>query len=143
MAIVFLVGISAAACGGNKNDAAEPRGGGDDSVGEAPKGVYIVSEEKMDTIQTYLGRKQSGRTISDCWVKALDAGEAKDNSRGSITLNFTIQTDGHIGNIKTSSLQPAGAKTFESCVVDKMKTWTVTPLEHPFDTSYTFAAGEL
>jgi hypothetical protein len=103
----------------------------------------MVPEEKMDEINTYFTRKQSSRQITDCWVATMEKDDVKEGQKGKVTFNFTIGTDGKVGNIKASSLTPPNAKTFESCIAEKMKSWTVTTLEQPFDTSWTFSAGEL
>ncbi len=139
----ILLIVALAACGGGKTDANEPGGYGDGDGDGDRGGDYIVSEEKMEEINNYFQRKQSGRAITDCWVKAMESDDLPDGSKGKVTLNMTIGTDGRVTRVEVASLQPAKAKTFESCVVDKAKGWTITSLEQPFDTSWTFQAGEL
>ncbi len=139
----ILLTLVLAACGGGKG-ANEPGGYGDgDGDGDGDSGDYVVSEEKMEEINNFFQRKQSGRAITDCWVKAMESDDLPDGSKGRVTLNMTIATDGRISKVEVASLQPAKAKTFESCVVGKAKSWTVTSLEQPYDTSWTFQAGEL
>ena len=140
----ILLIVVLAACGGSKTGTNEPGGDGDgDGDGDGEGGDYVVSEEKMEEINNYFQRKQAGRAITDCWVKAMDSDDLADGSKGKVTLNMRIGTDGRITKVEVASLVPAKAKTFEACVVDKAKTWTVTSLEQPYDTSWTFQAGEL
>jgi hypothetical protein len=134
------------ACGGGKKDAAEPEpaGGGEEEYVEEDEGDdggdVLIPAEKFEEVKSFFDRKR--RLVSRCFVKALEAGEVKETDDAKVQITMTIKPNGKISNAKITRCSHA-SPVLRGCVLDYVKSWTVTTLPKDFDYSYTFGMGRL
>ena len=138
---MLLLVVLAAACGGkNKSDAEE--GGGATIDTQATTGDPtdrsgdMVPPEKMDEINSLLGRKQM--IISRCLSTAVESGDVPKGARAKVTLAISIAPSGHASKVEVikSSLE---AQSIKSCVQKHVEEITFPTLPKQYDTSYTYA----
>jgi hypothetical protein len=129
---VLLIG-----CGGGKKADTTPEGGG------LPERTYenqntnddnMISPEKADEIRNLLQRKE--RIMSRCLADAVDAKELPKNSRGKITLDIVVGTNGS-ADVKVISKTLESAK-LEECVVGHVKSIVFPDIRVTYPTSYTY-----
>lgn len=143
-AIVVTV-LGAAACGGgNKQAQTTPPGGDGDDVavdddgggGDVSGGDEMVPPEKMDAIQRTLDRRRA--IASRCLTDAVEAGEAKKNARGKVTVNFVVTTGGKARDVSIASTS-LDSEMVQQCVIELVASTTFPELPRDLDWSYTFA----
>lgn len=145
MAALLAATAAATACGGGKKADTTPDesgGEGGDTVevssGESSggDGGDMVAPEQMDEIQRMFDRKRGA--VSRCLSAAVDAKELPKNSRGKVTLNVVVGTNGRAGEVRVihATLE---SKLLSDCVIGKVKEIIFPEVPKPFPTSYTYA----
>jgi hypothetical protein len=134
LAFVGAVGLGAAACGGGDKHpdtmpASAAGGGGAAEVTDQ------VPPEKMDEINRSLDRKRT--IMSHCLAIAVDNKELPKSSRGKVTVELSIATNGKADSVKIvrASLE---SKTLGECVIHHIQEIQFPELPKPFVTSYTY-----
>ena len=128
------------ACGGHKSEPQEPKGesvmGVQDTGDPTDRSGSMIPPEKMDEIQNDLKRKQM--IISHCLAEAVEAGEAKKNTHGKVTIELTVSTSGHAENVKVikSDFQ---APSISGCVTKHVEDIAFPQIPKQYPTSYTYA----
>ncbi len=131
----------AAGCGGGKKEAAKPQqepvvaDDGDDDNQD-----IIIPEEKFDAIKSFFDRKR--RLVTRCFVEAEEAGEVNKREQVDVMVTVTILTSGKITDAKIVS-SSTKSKVLQNCLLNYVKSWTVTTLPRKLDYSYSFGMGEL
>lgn len=135
MIVTMLLG----ACGGGKKENTTPDEGGG-GLGERTydnqptSDDAMISPEKADEIRNLLQRKE--RIMSRCLADAVDAKELPKNSRGKITLDITVKTDGS-SDVKVVNATLESEKLKE-CVIGHVKSIVFPQIRVPYPTSYTY-----
>ncbi|MGE0399254.1 MAG: hypothetical protein AB7T06_21260 [Kofleriaceae bacterium] len=126
------------ACGGGKKEQTTPDEGG--GLGERTyenqptSDNEMISPDKAVEINNLLQRKE--RIMSRCLADAVDAKELPKNSRGKITLDITVNTDGS-SDVKVISTTLESAK-LEECVIGHVKSIVFPTIRVKYPTSYTY-----
>lgn len=127
--LLFVTAL--AACGGHQN-AGTTSSDSDDS---GPRQRDIIPPEKMDEVAQNLKRR--GTQVSHCLAIATENGEARHGTRGRITFEIRIGTDGHadsVGVVKTD-IQVASVV---DCATKLVKDTSFPTLPRPYETSFTY-----
>ena len=129
------------ACGGHKAASNnEPSGpsvmGVQDQGDSTDRSGNMIPPEKMDEIQNDLKRKQM--IISRCLADAVEAGEAKKNTHGKVTIELVVSTSGKAENVKVvkSDIQ---AQSVLDCTKKHVESIEFPQIPKQYETSYTFA----
>jgi hypothetical protein len=136
---ILLLAILAA-CGGHKSAPADPSGpsvmGVEDKGDPNDHSGRMISPEKMDEVQNDLKRKEM--IISRCLADAVEAGEAKHNTHGKVTVELTVSTEGKAQNVRVvkSDIQ---AQSVLDCTKKHVEDIEFPQLKKNFETSFTFA----
>jgi len=134
MIVTMLVG----ACGGGKKgDTTPDEGGGLGDRTYENQNVNddnAISPDKAEEIRNLLQRKE--RIMSRCLADAVDAKELPKNSRGKITLDIIVLTNGS-ADVKVISKTLESAK-LEECVVGHVKSIVFPTIRVKYPTSYTY-----
>jgi hypothetical protein len=101
----------------------------------APEQSEQVPPEKMDEINRDLDRKRP--IMSHCLAIAVDNKELPKSSRGKVTVDLTIGTNGKAENLKIVSTT-LESKTLAECVTHHIQEIQFPELPKPFETSYTY-----
>ena len=141
MGKLLLVCAVLVACGGKKPEPVPVTGGTigpggemhDDRVGG--EGA-MIAPEKMDEIKRLLDRKQN--IVSHCLAIAVDNKELPKNSRGKVTIEFSIGTDGRSSGHKVIE-KTLESKTLEECVIGHVKDIQFPQIKHSIQYSYAYA----
>ena len=141
--LVSALAIAAGCGGGGKKEASEPDG--DDDVVVEPDeddddSAVIIPEEKFDEINSFFSRKR--RLVTRCFVEAEEAGEVSKDAKVDVMVTVTIQKSGQITNAKIAKSSHE-SEVLQNCVLEYVKSWTVTTLPRSLDYSYSFGMGEL
>jgi hypothetical protein len=96
----------------------------------------MIPPEKMDEVQNDLKRKQM--IISRCLADAVEAGNAKKNTHGKITLEFVVSMAGRAENVKIVKSEIA-AQQVQDCTKKHVEEIEFPQLPKPYETSYTFS----
>lgn len=139
--LILVCAVLAAACGGNKPPPEQPSverigAGGemhDDRVGGEGN---MIAPEKMDEIKRLLDRKQN--IVSHCLAISIDNKDLPKNSRGKLTVEFSISADGHSSGHKVIAKTLESA-ALESCVIGHVKEIGFPAIQHSIQYSYTYA----
>jgi hypothetical protein len=140
-----LVAAAAAGCGGKGGGEAttpdEPAGDATEEPSEEPAddGTAtgdMLPPDQLDAIQRALDRKRLA--ASRCLTDAMEAGEVEKGSRGRVTLNFVIGTDGAARDIKVDD-RSLKSDSVRACVVDIVGKIGFPALPRAVDWSYTYA----
>ena len=130
-----------AACGGHKSSGpTDPSGpsvmGVQDQGDPSDHSGSMIPPEKMDEVQNDLKRKQM--IISHCLAEAVEAGDAKKNTHGKITLELVVSTGGKAQNVKIikSDIQ---AQSVLDCTKKHVEDIEFPQLPKPYETSYTYS----
>ena len=134
MIATLLVG----ACGGGKKEETTPDTGGGllerDYENQAENDNNMIAPEKAEEIQNLLQRKE--RIMSRCLADAVDAKELPKNSRGKITLDIKVGTNGSADvTVVSSTLE---SEKLKSCVVGHVNSIVFPTIRVPYPTSYTY-----
>jgi hypothetical protein len=128
------------ACGGHKSEPQEPRGesvlGVQDTGDPNDHSGNMIPPEKMDEIQTNLKRKQM--IISHCLAEAVEAGDAKKNTHGKVTVELVVSTSGHAEQVKILKSDFTAASIGE-CVKKHVEDIAFPQIPKQYPTSYTYA----
>jgi hypothetical protein len=129
--------VMASACGGGKKADTTPEGGG------LPERTYenqnvndenMIPPEQAEEIANLLQRKE--RIMSRCLADAVDAKELPKNSRGKITLDIKVSTNGSADvSIVSSTLE---SEKLKSCVIGHVKSIVFPTIPSVYPTSYTY-----
>jgi hypothetical protein len=137
---ILLLAILAA-CGGHKSSGpTEPSGpsvmGVEDKGDPTDRSGAMIPPEKMDEIQNDLKRKQM--IISRCLAEAVEAGEAKKNTHGKVTVELVVSTSGKAENVKVvkSDIQ---AQSVLDCTKKHVESIEFPQIPKQFETSFTYA----
>lgn len=130
MKAALWIVLGLAACGGHPSQSTTPDP--DDSGGHERD---IIPPEKMDEVAQNLKRR--GTQVSHCLAIATENGEVKHNTRGRITFEIRIGTDGHaerVALIKTD----IQATSVIDCATKLVKDTSFPTLPRPYETSFTY-----
>jgi hypothetical protein len=137
---ILLLAILAA-CGGHKSSGpTEPSGpsvmGVQDKGDPTDRSGAMIPPEKMDEIQNDLKRKQM--IISRCLADAVEAGDAKKNTHGKVTVELVVSTSGKAENVKVvkSDIQ---AQSVLDCTKKHVESIEFPQIPKQFETSFTYA----
>lgn len=129
------------ACGGHKaasnNEPSGPSVMGVQDQGDPnDHSGNMIPPEKMDEVQNDLKRKQM--IISRCLADAVEAGEAKKNTHGKVTVELVVSTSGKAENVKIvkSDIQ---AQSVLDCTKKHVESIEFPQLPKQFETSFTYA----
>ena len=136
---ILLLAILAA-CGGHKSSPQDPSG--PSVMGVEGKGDpndhsgSMIAPEKMDEVQNDLKRKEM--IISRCLADAVEAGEAKHNTRGKVTVELTVSTEGKAQNVRVvkSDIQ---TQSVLDCTKKHVEDIEFPQIKKRFETSYTYS----
>jgi hypothetical protein len=138
MRSVLLLAVLVA-CGGHKSQPQDPSGpsvmGVQDTGDPNDHSGNMVPPEKMDEIQNDLKRKQM--IISRCLAEAIEAGEAKKNTHGKVTVELVVSTGGHAENVKVIKSDLAGP--IGDCVKKHVEEIAFPQIPKQYPTSFTYA----
>ncbi|MFN0245733.1 MAG: AgmX/PglI C-terminal domain-containing protein [Kofleriaceae bacterium] len=124
------------ACGGGKKGDTTPEGGlpTRDYENQPTNDDNMIPPEKAEQIMNLLQRKE--RIMSRCLADAVDAKELPRNSRGKITLDIVVNTNGSSDvKIVSSSLE---SDKLKQCVIGHVKTIVFPEIPTTYPTSYTY-----
>lgn len=122
--------IALAACGGHT-----PQPTSSDPGDESRQGSEIIPPEKMDEVTQSLKRR--GTQVSHCLAIATENGEVKHGTRGRITFEIRVGTEGraiHVGVI-TTDIQ---ATSVVDCATKLVTDTSFPTLPRPYETSFTY-----
>ena len=138
---MILLMAALAACGGHKpadpNDPSGPSVMGVQDQGDPnDHSGNMIAPEKIDEVQNDLKRKEM--IISRCLADAVEAGEAKHNTHGKVTVELTVSTEGKAQNVKVvkSDIQ---TQSVLDCTKKHVESIEFPQLKKNFETSFTFA----
>jgi hypothetical protein len=136
---MLLLAVVLVACGGHKSQPQDPSGpsvmGVRDTGDPNDHSGSMVPPEKMDEIQQDLKRKQM--IVSRCLAEAIEAGEAKKNTHGKVTVELVVTTAGQASDvkvIKSDLAEPVG-----ECVKKHVEEIAFPQIPKQYPTSYTYA----
>jgi uncharacterized protein (DUF2267 family) len=136
--ILFLAVL--VACGGHKSQPQDPSGpsvmGVTDTGDPNDHSGNMIAPEKIDEIQNDLSRKQM--IISRCLADAIEAGEAKHNTHGKVTVELVVSTSGKAQNVKVVKTDIQAPSVLE-CTKKHVEDIEFPQLKKQFETSYTYA----
>ena len=128
------------ACGGHKSEPQDPSGpsvmGVQDTGDPNDHSGTMVPPEKMDEIQNDLKRKQV--IISRCLANAVEAGDAKKNTRGKVTVELVVSTSGHAQDVKVVKTD-FQTSSIGDCVKKHVEEIEFPQIPRQYPTSYTYA----
>ena len=136
---ILLLAILAA-CGGHKSSPQDPSGpsvmGVEDKGDPNDHSGSMIAPEKMDEVQNDLKRKEM--IISRCLADAVEAGEAKHNTRGKVTVELTVSTEGKAQNVRVvkSDIQ---TQSVLDCTKKHVEDIEFPQIKKRFETSYTYS----
>lgn len=126
------------ACGGGKKEETTPDTGG--GLGERTydnqptNDDNMIPPEKAEEIRNLLQRKE--RIMSRCLADAVDAKELPKNSRGKITLDINVGTNGSADvKVVSSTLE---SEKLKECVIGHVKSIVFPDIPVRYPTSYTY-----
>jgi hypothetical protein len=140
MTRALLLAAVLVACGGHKSQPQDPSGpsvmGVQDTGDPNDHSGSMVPPEKMDEIQNDLKRKQM--IISRCLAEAIEAGEAKKNTHGKVTVELVVSTGGQAQSVKIikSDFQ---ANSISECVKKHVEEIAFPQIPKQYPTSFTYA----
>lgn len=139
--LLLAVLTVAGACGGHKPaSTTDPSGpsvmGVEDKGDPTDHSGTMIPPEKMDEIQNDLSRKQM--IISRCLADAVEAGEAKHNTHGKVTVELVVSPDGKAQNVKVVK-SDIEAQSVLDCTKKHVEDIEFPKLPKRFETSYTYA----
>jgi hypothetical protein len=137
---ILLLAILAA-CGGHKSSGpTEPTGpsvmGVQDKGDPTDRSGNMVPPEKIDEIRNDLSRKQM--IISRCLADAVEAGEAKHNTHGKVTVELVVSPSGKAQNVKVVKSDIESQSVLD-CTKKHVEDIEFPQLPRQFETSYTYA----
>lgn len=128
------------ACGGHKPRSQDPSGpsvlGVADTGDPNDHSASMIPPEKIDEIQNDLSRKQM--IISRCLAEAIEAGEAKHNTHGKVTVELVVSTSGKAQNVKVVKTDIQAASVLE-CTKKHVEDIEFPQLRKQFETSFTYS----
>jgi hypothetical protein len=134
--VLFLAALLCG-CHHKQADTTEPSGPMvDNSPHPTPGGGDIIPPEKMDEVQTDLGRRQM--IVSRCLATAMEANEVKRGTHGHITFEIRIGTGGSAESVKVIK-SDIDAKSVLDCATKHVQDTGFPTLPKAYETSYTYA----
>ncbi len=128
------------ACGGHKSEPQEPKGesvmGVQDTGDPSDHSGNMIPPEKMDEIQQDLKRKQM--IISRCLADAVEAGDAKKNTHGKVTVELTVSTAGRAQNVKIAK-SDIQTQSVLDCTKKHVEDIEFPQIPKQYETSFTYA----
>lgn len=137
--ILLLAALTA--CGGHKSTGpTDPSGpsvmGVEDKGDPNDHSGSMIPPEKMDEVQNDLKRKQM--IISRCLADAVEAGEAKHNTHGKVTVELTVSSAGKAQNVKIAK-SDIQTQSVLDCTKKHVEDIEFPQLPRNFETSFTYA----
>lgn len=138
--IISISAVAAFACGGGdkaKKDTTTTTTTGDgNGTGEKEDPPLVeITEDKLTEIKSMLKRKRD--SVTKCFGEAMKAKELTKNDRGSITVLFTISTDGKAINARVGETT-IKSETLNKCVLIRLRRWEFPTLPKELQYSYRF-----
>ena len=128
------------ACGGHKSQPQDPSGpsvmGVQDTGDPNDHSASMIPPEKMDEIQNDLKRKEM--IISRCLADAVEAGDAKKNTHGKVTVELVVSTSGKAQNVKVVK-SDFTAQSVNECTKQHVEDIEFPQIPKQFETSFTYA----
>lgn len=128
------------ACGGHKSTPQDPSGpsvmGVEDTGDPNDHSGTMIPPEKIDEIQNDLSRKQM--IISRCLAEAIEAGEAKHNTHGKVTVELVVSKAGKAQNVKVVKTDIQTQSVLD-CTKKHVEEIEFPQLRKQFETSFTYA----
>jgi hypothetical protein len=137
---ILLLAILAA-CGGHKSSGpTEPSGpsvmGVQDKGDPTDHSGNMIPPEKMDEVHNDLMRKQM--IISRCLADAVEAGEAKHNTHGKVTVELVVSPSGQAQNVRVVK-SDIEVQSVLDCTKKHVEDIAFPQLPRKLETSYTYA----
>jgi len=124
-------------CHHDKAEPTEPTGPMVDNTPHPTSGGGdIIPPEKMDEVQTDLGRRQM--IVSRCLANAMEAGDVPRGTHGHITFEIRIGTGGSAESVKVAKTD-VQAKSVLDCATKHVQDTGFPTLPKAYETSYTYA----
>jgi hypothetical protein len=134
--VLFLAALLCG-CHHKQADTTEPSGPMvDNTPHPTAGGGDIIPPEKMDEVQTDLGRRQM--IVSRCLATAMEANEVKRGTHGHITFEIRIGTGGSAESVKVIK-SDIDAKSVLDCATKHVQDTGFPTLPKAYETSYTYA----
>jgi hypothetical protein len=135
---VLVLSVVLVACGHKKpaDDNTGPTIDMNDHTRHSDDSGNMIPPEKMDEVTQDLKRKNM--IVSRCLATAMENGEVKHGTRGRITFEINIGTDGHATNVKVDRTD-IETKSVIDCATRHVQDTAFPTLPKPYETSYTFA----
>jgi hypothetical protein len=99
-------------------------------------GGEIIPPEKMDEVQTDLGRREM--IISRCLATAMENQEVPHGTHGHITFEIRVGTSGSAESVKVAKTD-IQAKSVLDCATKHVQDTGFPTLPKAYETSYTYA----
>ena len=136
--ILLLAALTA--CGGHKSTPNDPSGpsvmGVQDKGDPTDRSGNMIPPEKMDEVQNDLKRKEM--IISRCLADAVEAGDAKHNTHGKVTVELTVSSSGKAENVKIAK-SDIQTQSVLDCTKKHVEDIEFPQLPKNFETSFTYA----
>ncbi len=107
---------------------------------ETPIQPEMLPAEKLDEVAAFFDRKRS--IVARCWADALEAEAVPAEAEGTITVNMIISPAGQPQKVTVAGAEPR-SEMLENCVLERVRSWTITELPRPLEYSYTFGFERL
>jgi hypothetical protein len=133
----FLLIAVLVACGGHKQaDTTPDTGGGTAEPPPTNTNENMVPPEKMDEITQDLKRKNN--IVSRCLAIAMENRDVPKGTRGRVTFEIKISTEGHAFDVKVvkSDIQ---TQSVLDCAKKHVEEIAFPTLPRTYETSYTFS----
>ena len=128
------------ACGGHKSQPQDPSGpsvmGVQDKGDPNDHSGRMIPPEKMDEVHNDLSRKQM--IISRCLAEAVEAGEAKHNTHGKVSVELVVSPSGKAQIVKVVKSDIQTPSVLE-CTKKHVEDIEFPQLPRQLETSYTYA----
>jgi hypothetical protein len=139
-AIALCAGL-ATSCGGGARGSAGPGTPSESSEDGVITDSKLISAEDLDAVSTYFERKRN--VISRCFTDAMDSGEVEEKVREMyLTVTVTVYPGGKARNARFSDASTR-SESVESCVRERIDSWTLPSVKQAFDYSHRYGFREL
>jgi hypothetical protein len=134
---VLLIAALMFGCHHKQADTTEPTGPRvDNTEHHTEGGGDMIPPEKMDEVQTNLGRRNM--IISRCLATAMENKEVPKGTHGRITFEIKIGTSGSAESVKVIK-SDIEAKSVLECATKHVQETGFPNLPRTYETSYTYA----
>ena len=134
--VLFLAALLSGCHHKQADTTEEPSGPTVDNTPHPTSGGDIIPPEKMDEVQTDLGRRQM--IVSRCLANAMEAGDVPRGTHGHITFEIRIGTGGSAESVKVAKTD-IQAKSVLDCATKHVQDTGFPTLPKAYETSYTYA----